>query len=186
MEANTTNPTEIDDYFTTVSTNIAVLQLATYIVVLLIGIPLILGIIHYEHFGVDAQKRSIFNQLISAVFATCGLCVSINGFFLTLRCWIGPLGSNFATLITISRRFFLGCFTLIGLEMLLYKICCHIKPIFVMGLDDNVMTTFVLIWNILFSLLVSNSNWFLMKDGHPPIYNFISGEIMTHSSIEYQ
>ena len=58
---------------TSVDSNVAILQTVTCMVGLLIGIILMYGIVLYEHEGVDSQKRSVFNQLISAFFAALAL-----------------------------------------------------------------------------------------------------------------
>lgn len=60
------------EYMTEVNTNVAILQTIVCMVVLPIGLSLVFGIVLYECQGVDSQKRSIFNQLISATFITLG------------------------------------------------------------------------------------------------------------------
>ena len=60
------------DIRTKVNINVAILQTIVCMVVLPIGLSLVFGIVLYECQGVDSQKRSIFNQLISATFITLG------------------------------------------------------------------------------------------------------------------
>ena len=72
---------------TSVDTNVAILQTVVCMVVLPIGTILIYGIVLYEHEGVDSQKRSIFNQLISAIFITLGSNGLIVTVSITIRCW---------------------------------------------------------------------------------------------------
>ena len=60
---------------TSVDSNVAILQTVTCVVGLPISIILIYGIVLYEHEGVDSQKRSVFNQLISAFFSVVALAL---------------------------------------------------------------------------------------------------------------
>ena len=176
MEENATSPQyEIED-FLKVDTNNVILQTVTYATVCFIGIPLIVGIIHYEHFGVDAQKRSILNQLISQFFGTIGLCVLFTGFFVTLRCWVGPLGTSVGNFAAIVRGVFLQMIGFLAFEILIYKNLCLIKPLWIMSLNDNFWTTFALAWNVIFANLGCHTNINFVLDDPPPIVGFISGE----------
>ena len=157
-----------------VDTNVAILQTVICIVVLPIGIILIYGIVLYEHEGVDSQKRSLFNQLISAVFVALGLSTLICTIPITIRCWIGPLGHIFAIIVSFARRFFFTFFLVIDVEMLIYKIFCLIRPNLILRLDDYFWTAFLLPWNGIFSMVSSNADWYI-SSSNPRIYNFLSG-----------
>ena len=176
MEENITLLPELEiEDFAAVDTRIAVLQTTCYIAVCFIGIPLILGIINYEHFGVDAQKRSILNQLISLFFGTVGICVLFTGFFVCVRCWVGPLGTMAGNFTTIVRRVLLEIVGFLVFEILIYKNLCHIKPLWIMSLNDNFWTTFALAWNVIFAILLCHTNLNIVLDDHPPFFQFISG-----------
>ena len=157
-----------------VDTKVAILQTVICIVVLPIGIILIYGIVLYEHEGVDSQKRSLFNQLISAVFVALGLSTLICTIPITIRCWIGPLGHIFAIIVSFARRFFFTFFLVIDVEMLIYKIFCLIRPNLILRLDDYFWTAFLLPWNGIFSMVSSNADWYI-SSSNPRIYNFLSG-----------
>ena len=176
MEENLTLPQfEIED-FTTVDTRIVVLQTTAYVAVCLIGIPLILGIVYYEHYGVDAQKRSILNQLISHFFGTIGICVLFTGFFVCVRCWVGPLGTLAGYLATMVRRFLLELIGFLSFDIFVYKNLCHLKPLWVMSLNDNFWTTYSLAWNVIFANVVSLATLNVVLEYPSPIFQFISGE----------
>ena len=93
-------------FITSVDEQIAILQTVVFSAMLPISLTLISGIVHYEHFGVDSQKRSFFNQAISGFFISLGLneivMVSI-----TIRCWTGPFGHIGGIIVSIARRFFI-------------------------------------------------------------------------------
>ena len=95
---------------TSVDSNVAILQTVTCMVGLPIGIILMYGIVLYEHEGVDSQKRSVFNQLISAFFAALALIHLVSTIPITIRCWTGPLGHIFGKIVAVLRRFFFCIF----------------------------------------------------------------------------
>ena len=107
MENTTAWPQFEVIFLTSVDEDFAVLQTVLCILVLPISLTLIFGIRHYEHFGVDSQKRSFFNQAISAVF----VCLGFNQIFvlipMTVRCWTGPFGHAGGIVVTFTRRFLL-------------------------------------------------------------------------------
>ena len=56
------------------------------IVILLLGIPMSFGIVHYEWFGGDPQKRSLTNRIISSyVIANTTAGVTMHIFTATIR-----------------------------------------------------------------------------------------------------
>ena len=176
QEMNVTNSTWPDleaNYSTSVDTSVAILQTIVYLVTVPIGILLIYGIVLYEHEGVDSQKRSIFNQLISSTFIAVGSTVLIVNTTISIRCWTGPLGHVVGKIISVIRRF---CFTLIltnTAEILMYKNLCLLKPHRILTLNDNFWMTFLLAWNGMFALASSNVDWYIGTN--PRTYLFISG-----------
>ena len=175
-----------EDFITEVDTKVAILQSIICLTVLPFGLFLIYGIVLYEHFGVDAQKRSILNQLMSAIFVDMGLNGLLVVLTITLRCWTGPLGSTFAFVVSGSRRFFLTFYKLLGLEILLYKNLCILKPQFIMRFNDNFWTNFILVWNGIVAVLSSNAELALTKVGHPQMFLFLSGEDDLNNSTKIQ
>ena len=175
MDLNTTFwPSDTkEDFITVVDTNIAILQSLICVTILPLGLCLIYGIVLYEHFGVDAQKRSIFNQLISAIFVDMALNGLVVVLAMTLRSWTGPLGTIFAYLVSGLRRFFLTFYKLLGLEILIYKNLCILRPQFIMRLNDNFWASFLLVWNGL--IAVGSSNAELAMIGYPQMFLFLSG-----------
>ena len=64
MEPNTTWPQFEIDFITSVESKVALLHTAAYIISIPLGLILIYGIMLYEKVGVDAQKRSLFKQIL--------------------------------------------------------------------------------------------------------------------------
>ena len=172
---NSTWPDLEADYSTQVDTNVAILRTVIYIITLPLGMAMLYGIILYEHVGVDSQKRSIFNQLISAIFLTFGIDgLSVNT-AITIRCWTGPFGHIGGKIMAILRRF---CFTFVltnTIEIMIYKNLCLLKPYFILHLNDNFWMRFLWGWNVIWAIGTSNSEWYLSST-NPRIYLFFSGQ----------
>ena len=161
--------TSVDKYF-------AVLQTLLCSVVLPISLTLIYGILHYEHFGVDSQKRSFFNQAVSAWF----ICVSSNQIFvfipMTIRCWTGPFGHVGGIMLTIARRIFFVVILMWIVEFLLYKNISLLKPNSVIKCRDDFWARLCWGWNIVFGVLSTNTFWVYQEDYQPSFYLFMSGK----------
>ena len=172
-------------FITSVDKQIAVLQTAMCIVLLPISLTLIFGIVNYEHFGVDSQKRSFYNQTISAWFISLGLNEILVMVSITIRCWTGPFGHVGGMIVSVARRFFLIVASFWTIEFLLYKNMSILFPHYTIRLRDNFWTIFCCGWNTIFGVLFTNIEWFL-QETHPPIYLFMSGEdemLMSHKQM---
>ena len=162
-------------FITSVEEQIAILQTVMCSVILPISLTLIFGIVHYEHYGVDPQKRSFFNQAISAFFISMGLMEILSVVPITIRCWTGPLGPSISILVSVVRRLLVSFASFVVIEILLYKNICVWYPNYISRLRDDFWTTFCFGWNVTFGILLSNGEWYL-SDSYPPIYLFISGK----------
>ena len=162
-------------FITSVDEQIAILQTVICSVMLPISITLIFGIVHYEHFGVDSQKRSFFNQALSACYISLGLNEILVVVPITIRCWIGPLWHSISIIVSITRRLFLTFASLVAIDILLYKNLCIWNPSYISRLRDDFWITFCIVWNVTFGILLSNGEWYL-SNSYPPIYLFMSGK----------
>ena len=174
MEDNRSPPFEVL-FITSVDNQIAVLQTVMCIALLPTSLTLIFGIVHYEHFGVDSQKRSFFNQAISAFFVSLGFNEISVVLPITIRCWSGPFYDSISIIVSITRRLFLTFASLVTIEILVYKNICILNPNYISRLRDDFWTTFCIGWNVTFGILLSNGEWYL-SDSYPPIYLFMSGK----------
>ena len=179
LEMSTENSLQFETKFddtSSVKTGYAVLQTIVCLILLPTSLTLIFGIVHYEHFGVDSKKRSFFNRSISAWFATIGLVEIFIFPTVTVRCWTGPMGHNWGLIVTITRRFLLISAAFQGVEILLYKSLCILYPTLITRLRDDFWMNFCSGFNTIFGIILSNGEWYLRTNYHPPIYIFISGE----------
>ena len=175
VTSNSTWPQFEVIFITSVDEQIAILQTVICSVMLPISITLIFGIVHYEHFGVDSQKRSFFNQAISAFFVSLGLNEISVVLPVTIRCWSGPFYDSISIIVSMTRRLFLTFASLVTIEILVYKNICILNPNYISRLRDDFWTTFCIGWNVTFGILLSNGEWYL-SDSYPPIYLFMSGK----------
>ena len=87
------------EYITSISIEVKILYTVIAITLFPIAYALIFGIIQFEVEEGDPQKRSIFNQLHSALFSTMEICGFIGSTVLLTRIGIGPLGSAIGKVI---------------------------------------------------------------------------------------
>ena len=73
-----------------------------------IGPILILGIVIFEMFGGDSQKRTILNRLLSALLINIGVSSVINGIIRSTRDAFGLLDFKLALFFRISVLFFMS------------------------------------------------------------------------------
>ena len=73
-----------------------------------IGPILILGIVIFEMFGGDSQKRTILNRLLSALLINIAVSCVINGIIRSIRDAFGLLSFKLALFFRISVLFFMS------------------------------------------------------------------------------
>jgi hypothetical protein len=85
----------------------------------IIGTTMLSGIIHYEHYGGDPQKRTILNQLVSfiSICLILGNLLPVNIFL--WRLIIGPINPMVATYLFFVFRSGLGISVLLSLNQLI-------------------------------------------------------------------
>ena len=179
MESPTfeTWPTFHLEFITNISIEVKILYTIFAVVVFPIGYLLICGIVRYEIEEGDPQKRSIFNQLHSALFSAMGIYFIIGSTISVLRCWLGPLGSMVGLVFGFTRTFYLNLVVFMIISMLLIKIIGIIHPKLLDRLNDNFWAFLISLLNITFSLAVPIAVWFTYPEAkYPPIYCFFSGE----------
>ena len=72
----------------------------------LIGPTLMFGIVIFEMFGGDSQKRTIMNRLLSAFLINGAILIAILGICRSVRDVVGPFDYNTALFFRVSASFF--------------------------------------------------------------------------------
>ena len=164
-------------YITSISLEVKILFTIIAFTLFPIAYALIFGIIQFEVEEGDPQKRSIFNQLHSALFSAMEICAFIGSIGLFIRIWVGPLGFAFGFVFTLTRRFYLSFAALLVISMLVVKIIGIIWPKFLTRLNDNFWSILIILVNIIFGFVVQIADWYSYPQGkYPIVFCFSSGE----------
>ncbi len=94
--------------FSDLSLGLKIVAVVTYFMTACIGAPLLVGIAQFEKYGGDPQKRLLDNQLVSFLMSIDCAATSVNGFIISLRTFIGPVGNFVATIFLLHKEFIIG------------------------------------------------------------------------------
>ena len=117
----------------------------------LIGPTLMFGIVIFEMFGGDSQKRTIMNRLLSGIFINGAILSMILGICRISRDVVGPFDYNTAMFFRISASFFkLNAYsfynTLTICRFLFIVVWKRMK-----GIQDKFWAYFLYLWAFVFS-----------------------------------
>ena len=117
----------------------------------LIGPILMFGIVIFEMFGGDSQKRTIMNRLLSAILINLAILNMMLGICRIVRDLVGPFGYNTALFFRISASFFkLNAYsfynTLTICRFLFIVVWKRMK-----GIQDKFWAYFLYLWAYVFS-----------------------------------
>ena len=109
----------------------------------------------YERFGMDPQKRTIINQLLSQCCWTI-MIFNITSFpVIIFRRLLGPLNSKIAAWFFLNGRIFISMISLLLSELMILK-CMYIWKWSTMAMkDDNLISKIIWRINILLSSLIT-------------------------------
>ena len=122
----------------------------------LIGPILMLGIVTFEMFGGDSQKRTIVNRLLSAVLINISIIGVIAGFTRVIRDVDGLIDFNLAMFLMLSSKFFKNA------AIILYNVLTIFRFLFIVvwkrmtGVHDKFWSYFICCAAYLLSL------WFII------------------------
>ena len=109
----------------------------------------------YERFGMDPQKRTVINQLLSQSCWTI-MIFNITSFpVIIFRRLLGPLNSKIGAWFFLNGRMFISMISLLLSELMILK-CMYIWKWSIMAMkDDNLISKMILRINILLSSLIT-------------------------------
>ena len=109
----------------------------------------------YERFGMDPQKRTVINQLLSQCCWTI-MIFNITSFpVIIFRRLLGPLNSKIGAWFFLNGRMFISMISLLLSELMILK-CMYIWKWSIMAMkDDNLISKIILRINILLSSLIT-------------------------------
>ena len=146
---------EIDPILAVVfeSPTLKILAFFAYILLIPIGCTLLFLMLHYEQFGGDPQKRSIFNQIVAFMAALEFIMTIITEHIFIVRLLFGCLPSGLGTFlwfITGFKHCVLGTLLVIATT---YKTIGTFSFRRIAGLNDNFLSLFFLLATLMNCLI---------------------------------
>ena len=129
----------------------------------------------YERFGMDPQKRTVLNQLLSQCCWTIMIFNTTSFPVIIFRRLLGPLNSKIAAWFLLNGRIFVSMISLLLSEMMILKSMYICRWSIMAMKDDNLISKVVLRINILLSSLITLQVTMLDDDTCNPIENTITG-----------
>jgi hypothetical protein len=119
--SHTMNNTTLE--YDSASSTVKVLFTLHFITIQIVGNLLWVGIIHFEKWGSDPQKRDLSNQLISFACQLIILLTSVSGTIAYIRIITSvPIGKVFGTILVLTRQYTRICGILVILEYLVLSL----------------------------------------------------------------
>ena len=138
----------------------------------------------YERFGMDSQKRTVINQLLSQCCWTI-IIFNITSFPIVIfRRLLGPLNSKICSWFILNGRIYISMISLMLSELMILKSRERMPFKFKWSLkamkDDNLIAKTILGLNILLTSLITLQATMLDDHTCNPIYKTLSGRDDLH------
>jgi hypothetical protein len=159
------------------SSTVKVLVTLHFITIQIVGNLLWVGIIHFEKWGSDPQKRDLSNQLISFVCQLMIFMISVSGTIAYIRIMTSvPIGKVCGTIFVFTRQSSRICGILGTLEYLVHKNIQLFKWNIAANLNDDLVAHFLKVFNVCCAF-VYTIGLFCIGQFHTPFYFLISGDV---------
>ena len=173
---------EIDPAFATAyeSLTLKIIAIMTYILKVPIGCTLLFFVIHFEQFGGDPQKRSVFNQIVAFLAAGEIIGVLATEHLFIARVFFGCMPDVFGTMI-----WFCGvCKNAIGSLLVTVASTYKMLRLYffkrIACLNDDFVSLFILLASIMNSLIYMTVQYMMGENERHPKYQIMTcgrGEI---------
>ena len=155
------------------SLTLKIIALMSYILKVPIGCTIWFLVLHFEQFGEDPQKRSVFNQIVAFLAAGEIVGVLTTEHLFMARVFFGCMLDVFGTMIW----FCIVCKSVIGMLFLMvastYKMSrlCFFRHI--ACLNDNFISIFILLASIIISLIYTTIQYMMGENERHPQYQIM-------------
>ena len=169
---------EIDPAFATAyeSLSLKIIAIMTYILKVPIGCTLLFLVLHFEQFGGDPQKRSIFNQIVAFLAAFEFLSVLTSENLVIARVFLGCMPNIFGTLIWFCLIGKNAIGTLFLMVASTYKMSRLYFFKRIASLNDNFVSLFILLASVMHSLIYMTIEYMMGgNERHPQYQTMICG-----------
>ena len=145
-----------------------ILAFIAYILLIPIGCTLLFLVIHYEQFGGDPQKRSIFNQIIGFLAAIEFVTAIVTEHIFMARILFGCLPSGLGTFFWFTNGFKHATYTILFSIGITYKMIRTYSFRRIVGLNDDFLSIFFLLASIMNAFIFTFVQYMLgHADSHP-------------------
>ena len=134
------------------------------------------GIVYYEKFGHDPQKRNLFNMMLSCF---C-MCLSIAHIFVvvfgSILIIFGPFDASNSFAFLVVLRIFLNFNRFCLLEVGIYRVLAAYIPKVIIGINDDWCHCFLICCNLMMAFVISiTTSWDIVPWTPLGNYGFIPG-----------
>ena len=144
-----------------------ILACFAYILLIPIGCTLVFLVLHYEQFGGDPQKRSIFNQIIGFLAAIELVTALVTEHIFMARVFIGCLPSGLGTFFWFINGFRHAIYMLLLAIATTYKMIRTYSFRRVAALNDDFLSLYILMASIMLAFIFFYVQYmFGLGEGH--------------------
>ena len=145
--------------------------------VLFIGCPLYLAIVHYEHFGEDSQKRSLANMTFTNICIFVILLMMTIYFGIGIRITFGPMFHWLANFFRGTIVLFSSCIAFSLLFSIVLKNSQLLKPSLTTSFNDNTLYIVVSFGTLTISAFPAYWTWFNDENELHMMVHFFNGDL---------
>ena len=149
------------------SPTLRILACIAYILLMPIGCTLLFLILHYEQFGGDPQKRSIFNQIIGFIAAIELVTALVTEHIFMARVFIGCLPSGLGSFFWFMNGFKHATYTILLVIATTYKMIRTYSFRRIAGLNDDFFSLFFFMASIMNAFIFTFVQYML---GHAEVH----------------
>ena len=118
------------------------------------------GILYYEKFGHDPQKRNLYNMMLSSFCMGFGVAHIFVVVFCSIRIIFGPFDASNSFAFLVVLKIFLTFNRLCILEVGIYKVLAAYFPKAIIGMNDDWYHCLLNCWNVMISVIISiTTSW---------------------------
>ena len=162
------------------SLTLKIIAIITYILKVPVGCTLLFLVIHFEQFGGDPQKRSIFNQIFAYMAAIKIIGVLLIQNLFTIRVFFGCMPDVLGTVIWFSMIFENVIVLLLLMVASTYKMLRLYFFNRMACLNDDFFSIFILLVTITISMIFMTIEYMMGENVRHPLYQIVTcgkGEI---------
>ena len=116
------------------------------------------GIVYYEIFGHDPQKRNFYNMMISSFCIGIGTLHIFLAVFGSIRIIFGTFDASNSFEILVVLKIFFIFNRLCLLEVGIYRVLAAYFPNIIIGMNDDWCHCFFNCWNLMMAFIISITN----------------------------